>query len=262
MTSGVSEAFAQAKDENRALLIGYLPAGFPSIAGSIELIEAMTAGGVDLIEVGLPYSDPLMDGPVIQQAVSQALAAGTNTDSVLNVVGEITKAGARSVIMSYWNPIEQYGVNEFARALAENGGSGVITPDLTIEEAQPWISACDIFDLDPIFLVAPSSSGDRIAQVTSKTQGFVYAASTMGVTGARDQVSSMAPELVARVRTHTSLPIAVGLGVSNGAQAATIAAYADGVIVGSAFIRAAVDGGVSAVSELATDLARGVRSAS
>jgi tryptophan synthase alpha chain len=257
----IADSFSQAKSESRALLIGYLPAGYPTVAGSIELIHAMLDNGVDLIEVGLPYSDPLMDGPVIQEAVSAALAGGATTETVLDVVQAVSDHGGLPVVMSYWNPIERYGVERFAQALSDRGGAGVITPDLTIEEAQPWLEAAHRNSIDPIFLVAPSSSEIRISQVSDQTRGFIYAASTMGVTGARDNVSSMAPELVARVRTRTDLPIAVGLGVSTGSQAADIAAYADGVIVGSAFIKAANQGGAAAVAELAAQLAQGVRSA-
>ncbi len=252
-------AFAQAKSEGRALLIGYLPAGFPTLGESLELVKAMCEGGVDLIEVGLPYSDPLMDGPVIQQAVDQALTNGATPASVLTVVKSVAGLGVVPVVMSYWNPIEQFGVERFARELQQAGGVGVITPDLTIEEAQPWIAAALAHDVDPIFLVAPSSTNERITQICQQTKGFVYAASTMGVTGARDHVSNMAPELVARVRQCTDLPIAVGLGVSNGIQATEIAKYADGVIVGSAFVKAANTGGANAVAELARELAEGVR---
>ena len=259
--SRVTQAFAQARSENRAVLIGYLPAGFPTVEKSIELVLAMIDNGVDLIEVGLPYSDPLMDGPVIQGAVSTALSGGATTDSVLEVVGAITDHGGSSVVMSYWNPIERYGVARFAENLVVRGGSGLITPDLTIEEAGPWLTAATESHLDPIFLVAPSSTDSRISAIAERTHGFIYAASTMGVTGARHNVSSMAPALVERVRHLTNLPVAVGLGVSTGAQAAAISQYADGVIVGSAFVQAAETGGVSAVGELAAELARGVRSA-
>lgn len=258
-TGTISLAFAHAKSEGRALLIGYLPAGFPTVAESIELVHAMCDGGVDLIEVGLPYSDPLMDGPVIQQAVDQALNNGATPNSVLTVVKVIADRGVVPVVMSYWNPIEQFGIENFARELQQAGGLGVITPDLTIEEGQPWITAAGAHDIDPIFLVAPSSTNERIRKICHDTKGFVYAASTMGVTGARDQVSNLAPELVARVRQCTDLPIAVGLGVSNGSQAAEIAEYADGVIVGSAFVKAASAGGVPAVLALAQQLAQGVR---
>ncbi len=265
MTRHVSEAFATAKAENRSALIGYLPAGFPNPQLSVQLINAMVASGVDIIEVGLPYSDPLMDGPVIQQAVDQALAAGTTTDVVLDIVKQVVDAGAIAVVMSYWNPIERYGVEKFAAKLQAAGGSGVIAPDLTPEESGDWTVASDAHEIDRILMVAPSSTDARIASIVGVTSGFVYAASTMGVTGARTTVSSGAHELVARTRAVTTLPIAVGLGVSTGEQAAEIAAYADGVIVGSAFVRRVLDAAndeaaILAVSELAAELAAGVRS--
>jgi tryptophan synthase alpha chain len=160
--------------------------------------------------------------------------------------------------MTYWNPVLRYGTERFARDLASAGGRGLITPDLIPEEAGPWVVAAEEHDLDPVFLVAPSSTDERLEVVGRASGGFVYAASTMGVTGTRDAVGSRAEELVTRMRKHTGLPIGVGLGVSNGAQAAEVAAYADAVIVGSAFVRALEDG-LDAVRRLAQDLARGVR---
>ncbi len=264
MTDTLAEVFARTRGEGRAALIGYLPAGFPTPGGCVELISAMVDSGVDIIEVGLPYSDPLMDGPDIQAAVDRALRGGTTPDVVLDTVMRVSVAGATAVVMSYWNPIERFGVHRFAERLAAAGGHGVITPDLTPEEAGPWVEATTAASLDRIFLVAPSSTDERIATVAAATSGFLYAASTMGVTGARAQVSSAAPELVRRSRALTALPIAVGLGVSNGEQAREVADYADGVIVGSAFVREilrATDqrAAVAAVSVLAADLARGVR---
>ena len=264
MTTTLAEVFARTSAEGRAALVGYLPAGFPTPAASVELIAAMVAGGVDIVEVGLPYSDPLMDGAAIQEAVDLALRAGTTTDVVLDVVGEVATTDAATLVMSYWNPIERYGVERFADRMADAGGTGIITPDLTPEEAGPWIAATDRRHLDRIFLVAPSSTDERISTVCRSTSGFVYAASTMGVTGARTTVSSAAPTLVARTRALTSLPISVGLGVSTGEQAHDVAQYADGVIVGSAFVRRILDAAdhgsaVAAVRELAEELAVGVR---
>lgn len=264
MSRGLAEAFADARSEGRAALIGYLPAGFPDPARCVELVIDMVAAGVDIVEVGLPYSDPLMDGPDIQAAVDQALRAGTTTETVLDTVGSLSAAGATAVVMSYWNPIERYGVERFADRLADAGGHGVITPDLTPEEAGPWIAATTRRGLDRVFLVAPSSTDERIRTVVGATSGFVYAASTMGVTGARAAVSSAAPALVARTKALTSLPVAVGLGVSTGEQAREVAAYADGVIVGSAFVRLILQApdqaaARDAVRRLAADLADGVR---
>jgi len=257
-------AFARTRAEGRAALVAYLPAGYPSVRGGIDALVAMVDAGVDVVEVGLPYSDPLMDGPTIQAAVEAALATGTRTADVLATVEAVARTGAATVVMSYWNPVERYGVARFATELAAAGGAGVITPDLTPEEAGPWLAATFDAGVDPVFLVAPSSTDARIARVAEVTRGFVYAASTMGVTGARDQVSDRAESLVARVRAATSLPVCVGLGVSTAAQAAEVASYADGVIVGSAFVRRLLDApsaaeGVAAVAELAAELAAGVR---
>lgn len=265
MNPATSRVFEQARAEGRAALIGYLPAGFPSRDASASMINAMLAGGVDLVEVGLPYSDPLMDGAAIQQAVEIALSDGTTPRDVLDVVGKLSLGPDQAaVVMSYWNPIERFGVGEFAAALSRVGGSGVITPDLTPEEAADWIEATDQHDIDRTFLVAPSSTDNRIARVVAACTGFVYAASTMGVTGARDQVSSAAPTLVQRVRHFTNAPIGVGLGVSTGDQAAEIAGYADGVIVGSAFVRCILQAqgetdAAEAVQAFAGELADGVR---
>ena len=264
MTAHVSAAFAKAASQNRAALIGYLPAGFPTPEISVRLLNAMVGAGVDIVEVGLPYSDPLMDGPVIQQAVTEALEAGTSTDHVIEVVRQIVDAGATAVVMSYWNPIERYGVQKFAGGLQAAGGSGLIAPDLSPEEAADWAAAANAHDIDQIFLVAPSSTDTRIAEIVTHASGFIYAASTMGVTGTRSAVGGAASGLVARTRQFTSLPIAVGLGVSTGAQAAEVAAYADGVIVGSAFVRRVLEAesesaAIASVSELAGELSAGVR---
>jgi tryptophan synthase alpha chain len=262
--SRLAEAFAAARAEDRALLIGYLPAGFPGPGDDVAVVEAMVENGVDAVEVGLPYSDPLMDGVTIQQAVLQALEAGTTTDDVLATVRGVAATGAPTLVMSYWNPVERFGVRRFAEGLAAAGGVGVITPDLTPEESGPWMEASDEAGLDRVFLVAPSSTDERIATVTRACSGFVYAASTMGVTGARTTVGSAAADLVARTRRATALPVAVGVGVSTGAQAAEVASYADGVIVGSAFVRAVLEAptpaaAAAAVAALASDLAAGVR---
>jgi tryptophan synthase alpha chain len=263
----LSGAFATAKAEGRAALVGYLPAGFPSVAGARAALEAMVeggpAGGVDILEIGLPYSDPLMDGPVIQQAVQAALEGGVRITDVLETAAALSQQVA-TVIMTYWNPVEAYGVERFAEALAAGGVAGLITPDLVPDEAAHWIAAAAKFELDPIFLVAPSSSEERLRLVADVTQGFLYAASAMGVTGTRTAIGSAAGDLVARVRKVTDKPVAVGLGVSNGAQASEVAAYADGVIVGSAFVRALIDApteadAIRAVRALAGELAAGVR---
>jgi tryptophan synthase alpha chain len=264
--SALRDAFAAARAQGRAALVGYLPAGYPSHRGAVAALTAMVHAGVDVVEVGLPYSDPLIDGPTIQAAVDGALAGGTRVADVLRTVQEVAATGVPVLVMTYWNPVEQYGVDRFAADLAAAGGAGTITPDLTPEEAGDWLAASARHGIDPVFLVAPSSTDARVARIAQLSRGFVYAASTMGVTGARDQVSNRAPELVARVRAVTSTPVAVGLGVSNGDQAAQVAGYADGVIVGSAFVRCLLDApdeaaGAAAAAALAADLAAGIRRA-
>lgn len=275
----VASAFVKARAEGRAALVGYLPAGFPDVAGGIDALRAMVDAGCDVIEVGLPYSDPVMDGPTIQAAAQQALECGTRTTDVMRTVEVVAATGVPTVIMTYWNPVEHYGgrrsdgqsgVARFAADLASAGGSGLITPDLTPDSAPEWIAAADEHDLDKIFLVAPSSSAERIAMTTAACRGFVYATAVMGVTGSRTTTSDLAGPLVARTRAAVQglggeLPIGVGLGVSNGDQAAEVASYADGVIVGSAFVRALLDhpddrrAGLRALTALTADLADGVR---
>lgn len=259
VTSRLAPLFEACRAERRAALIGYLPVGYPTLARSKELFAAMVDGGCDLIEVGVPYSDPVMDGPTIQAAADTALRAGMRLRDLFGVVESIASVGGRAVVMTYWNPVHRYGTDAFARDLAAAGGLGIITPDLVPDEAQDWLAAAADNDLDRIFLVAPSSSDARIAATAAATRGFLYATSTMGVTGARDAVSSAAPELVRRARVHApELPVGVGLGVRNGDQAAEVAGFADAVIVGSAFV-AAADEGDGTVLALAADLAAGVR---
>jgi tryptophan synthase alpha chain len=257
-------AFTAARAAGRAALVGYLPAGFPSYEGCVSALTAMVEAGVDVVEVGLPYSDPVLDGPTIQAAADLALRNGTRTTDVLRTVEAVAATGAAVVIMTYWNPVLRYGPDRFARDLAAAGGRGLITPDLIPDEAGEWLAASDAHGLDRVFLVAPSSTQARVASTVAACRGWVYAASTMGVTGAREHTSSVAPDLVTRVRAATDLPVGVGLGVSDGRQAAEVAAYADGVIVGSAFVRRLLDApdaasGTRAVAALAGDLALGCR---
>ncbi|MFC9974076.1 tryptophan synthase subunit alpha [Spirillospora sp. NPDC127200] len=271
----VQAAYDKAKAEGRAALVGYLPAGFPDHQGAVDAATAMVEAGCDVIEIGLPYSDPMMDGPTIQDAVHQALVGGVRVADVLRTVEAVAATGAPTLVMTYWNPVDRYGVDAFARDLKSAGGQGLITPDLTPEEAGPWLAAADEHDLDKVFLVALSSTDERIEKITRLCRGFVYAASLMGVTGARTAVDTGAPRLVERTRTVIgkdagtaphggALPVGLGLGVGTGVQAAEVARFADGVIVGSAFIRRLLDApdraaGLAGVRELAAELAEGVR---
>jgi tryptophan synthase alpha chain len=263
----VREAFEKARAEGRAALVGYLPAGFPDVDGGIAALRAMVDAGCDVVEVGLPYSDPVMDGPTIQAAAQQALERGVRTADVLRTVEAVAETGAKVVVMTYWNPVERYGVERFAADLASAGGSGLITPDLVPDEADEWIAAADAHDLDKVFLVAPSSTDRRLQATVDACRGFVYATAVMGVTGARESTSALAGPLVARTRALTDLPIGVGLGVSDGRQAAEVAGFADGVIVGSALVRCLLDAGsdleagLTEMRRLVAELAQGVRSA-
>ncbi|MEE1942218.1 tryptophan synthase subunit alpha [Streptomyces sp. TRM 70361] len=262
----LGRVLARAEDEDRAALVGYLPAGFPTVDGGIAACTALLAGGCDIVEVGLPHSDPVLDGPVIQTADDIALRGGVRIADVMRTVRETHAAtGAPVLCMTYWNPVDRYGPERFAAELAEAGGAGCILPDLPVEESEVWRKAAEQHSLATVFVVAPSSRDERLARITAAGSGFVYAASLMGVTGTRASVGREAEELVRRTRATTDLPVCVGLGVSNADQAAEVASFADGVIVGSAFVKRLLDhsgdpaGGLAAVRELAAELAEGVR---
>jgi tryptophan synthase alpha chain len=239
-------------------LIGYLPTGYPDVQTSITAMTELVESGCDIVEVGVPYSDPGMDGPTIATAAEAALRGGVRVRDTLTAVEAITDAGGHAVVMTYWNPVLRYGIDAFARDLAGAGGLGLITPDLIPDEADEWVAAAEHHQLDRIFLVAPSSTPQRLSATVEASRGFVYAASTMGVTGARDVVSNAAPELVQRVRAVSDIAVGVGLGVRSREQAAEIGSYADGVIVGSALVSALSDG-LPALRALTEELAAGVR---
>jgi tryptophan synthase alpha chain len=262
--SNLQVVFDKARAEDRGVLVGCMPAGFPSVDRAVESMKAMVACGVDVVEVELAYSDPVMDGPVIQRASEIALANGVRTRDMLRSVETVAASGASVILMSYWNPIYKYGVDAFARDFAAAGGLGIVTPDLIPDEAEDWFAASDAHKLDRIFLVAPSSTDARIDMTAAASRGFLYATSVMGVTGARDETSEVAPALVSRVRAVSDIPVAIGLGVRDGEQAAAVASYADAVIVGSALVRCVLDesdpaAGRAALEALSTDLAEGVR---
>jgi tryptophan synthase alpha chain len=260
-------AFDKAKADGRAALVGYLPAGFPDVQGGIDALRAMVDAGCDVIEIGLPYSDPVMDGPTIQAAAQQALDGGVRTADVLRTVEAVAATGTPTLVMTYWNPVEHYGVSRFAADLASAGGAGLITPDLTPDADPAWSRAADEHDLDKVYLVAPSSTDERIAMTTAASRGFVYATGIMGVTGTTQATAAGVAPLIARTKATTDLPVGVGVGVSTGDQAAELAAYADGVIVGSAFVRCLLDNpddraaGLRALAALTEELAAGVRRA-
>ncbi|AOT58410.1 MULTISPECIES: tryptophan synthase subunit alpha [Streptomyces] len=261
----LSDTLAAARAEDRAALVAYLPAGFPTVEGGIEAVKAVLDGGADVVEVGLPHSDPVLDGPVIQTADDVALRGGVRIADVMRTVREAYEATGKPVlVMTYWNPVDRYGVERFTAELAEAGGAGCILPDLPVQESGLWREHAEKHGLATVFVVAPSSRDERLATITAAGSGFVYAASLMGVTGTRESVGGQAADLVRRTRATTDLPVCVGLGVSDAAQAAEVASFADGVIVGSAFVKRLLDAedqaaGIAAVRELAGELARGVR---
>ncbi|MBX9425804.1 MULTISPECIES: tryptophan synthase subunit alpha [Streptomyces] len=262
----LGDTLAKAKSEDRAALIAYLPAGFPTVDGGIAAIKAVFDGGADIVEVGLPHSDPVLDGPVIQTADDIALRGGVKIADVMRTVREAHEATGKPVlVMTYWNPIDRYGVERFTEELAAAGGAGCILPDLPVQESALWREHAAKHGLATVFVVAPSSKDERLATITAAGSGFVYAASLMGVTGTRESVGNQAADLVRRTRATADLPVCVGLGVSDAAQAREVAAFADGVIVGSAFVKRILDAdgdeaaGLAAVRELAAELAEGVR---
>jgi tryptophan synthase alpha chain len=257
-TSRLAPLFDACRQESRAALIGYLPTGYPDVPTSIDAMTVLIESGCDIVEVGIAYSDPGMDGPTIAAAAEAALRGGVRVRDALAAVEAISAAGGAAVVMTYWNPVLRYGVDAFSRDLASAGGLGLITPDLIPDEADEWLAASERHRLDRIFLVAPSSTPQRLTATVGASRGFVYAASTMGVTGARDAVSKTAPELVQRVKEISDIPVGVGLGVRSREQAAQIGSYADGVIVGSALV-SALTNGLPAVRALTEELAIGVR---
>lgn len=228
------------KADGAGSLVGYFPIGYPTLEGSIEAAVAMCQNGVDVLELGVPYSDPVMDGPVIQAATLEALEGGFKLSQVFKAVREVVaRTEAAVLVMTYWNPVLQFGVERFAKELAAAGGAGLITPDLIPDEAGEWLRVSDELGLDRVFLATPSSSQGRVANTCNLSRGFVYAVSTMGITGARAELDAKARSVVASVReASTTALTCVGIGVSTAEQVAEINEYADGAIVGSAFVRA------------------------
>ncbi|WP_210505664.1 tryptophan synthase subunit alpha [Naasia sp. SYSU D00057] len=258
--TSVAAVLAERRDAGTGALVGYLPVGFPDLATSIDAAVALVENGVDVLELGLPYSDPVMDGPVIQAATQQALANGFRLRHAFEAVrGVRERVDAPVLLMTYWNPVVQYGVERFADDLRDAGGAGVITPDLIPDEAGDWLAASERTGLDRVFLAAPSSSDARLARAVEVSRGFVYAVSTMGITGARSDVDRAARGLVDRLRAAGAENACVGLGISTAEQVREVLEYADGAIVGSALVAALAEGGVSAAGATAARLAEGTR---
>ena len=254
----VEERIQARRAEGSGSLVGYLPVGFPDLKTSIDAAVALAENGVDVLELGVPYSDPVMDGLVIQQATQSALRNGFRLRDVFTAVEAIrARVDVPVLVMTYWNPVLQFGVDRFADALVSAGGAGLITPDITPDSAADWIATSDRTGLDRVFLAAPTSTDVRLKSTVDATRGFVYAVSTMGITGARSDVDSAARSLVARLRDAGATSTCVGIGISTADQVREVLEYADGAIVGSALVKALSDGGVSAVARTAADLAAG-----
>ena len=256
--SKVTAIFDANRDSGKETLIGYFPAGFPTFNESLEACVAMCESGVDILELGVPYSDPVMDGPVIQEATELALQNGFKLSKIFDLVKAISERVETPVlVMTYWNPVLQYGVKRFAEDLKAAGGVGLITPDLIVDEASSWLEISDPLDLDRVFLATPSSSQERVDRTVEMSKGFVYAVSTMGITGTRESVDDLAKQVVESVRNASATQnTAVGIGISSASQVREVNDYADGAIVGSAFIRAYADGGVDALATKTAELAK------
>jgi len=256
--STVAAAIDAARVERRGALIGYLPVGFPDLQTSIDAAIALAENGVDILELGVPYSDPVMDGAVIQAATLTALSGGFRLHDVFTAISAIRAAvDVPVLVMTYWNPVLQYGVDRFAADLVAAGGAGLITPDITPDAAADWLEASERHGLDRVFLAAPTSSDERLALVTSHSRGFVYTVSTMGITGARQDLDAAAKTLVGRLRSVGAEHACVGIGISTAEQVRSVLDYADGAIVGSVFVKALAEGGVPAIAEVARSLAAG-----
>lgn len=260
MTSRVAAAIDAAHADGRGAFVGYLPVGFPDLRTSIEAAVILAENGADVLELGPPYSDPVMDGPVIQEATQTALAAGFRLRDLFPAIREITsRVSVPVLVMTYWNPVVQYGVDRYADDLLAAGGAGLITPDITPEAAPEWIAASDRTGLDRVFLAAPTSTDERLDLVVRNSTGFVYTVSTMGITGERAQLDAAARTLVDRLRAHGAARACVGIGISTAAQVAGVLEYADGAIVGTALVRALRDGGLDGLADTARALSAGTR---
>jgi tryptophan synthase alpha chain len=256
----VEETIRARKAAGSGSLVGYLPVGFPDLKTSIDAAVALAENGADVLELGVPYSDPVMDGLVIQQATQSALGNGFRLRDVFTAVEAIrARVNVPVLVMTYWNPVLQFGVDRFADELVSAGGAGLITPDITPDSASDWISTSERTGLDRVFLAAPTSTDERLKNTVEATRGFVYAVSTMGITGARSDVDSAARSLVARLREAGSTSTCVGIGISTADQVREVLEYADGAIVGSALVRALSDGGVPALARTAAALSAGTR---
>lgn len=258
MSSRVAAAIEAARADGRGVFVGYLPLGFPDLQTSIDAAVTLAENGVDILELGPPYSDPVMDGTVIQEATQTALAGGFKLRDTFTAIREIAaRVDVPILVMTYWNPVLQYGVDRYADDLLAAGGAGLITPDITPDAASEWITASERTGLDRVFLAAPTSTDERLDMIVRQSTGFVYTVSTMGITGERAQLDAAARTLVGRLREHGAQHACVGIGISTAEQVGDVLEYADGAIVGTALVRALRDGGLEALAREARALAAG-----
>ncbi|TDN92975.1 tryptophan synthase subunit alpha [Microbacterium sp. BK668] len=260
MTSRVAEAIEAARAAGRGALVGYLPLGYPDLETSVEAAVTLAENGADVLELGPPYSDPVMDGTIIQEATQAALAGGFRMRDTFTALEAISRrVDVPVLVMTYWNPVVQYGVDRYADDLVAAGGAGLITPDITPDAAEDWIAASTRTGLDRVFLAAPTSTDDRLDLIVRNSTGFVYTVSTMGITGERAQLDAAARTLVGRLRERGADHACVGIGISNAEQVEGVLEYADGAIVGTALVRALRDGGLEGLAEATRALAAGTR---
>jgi tryptophan synthase alpha chain len=264
----ITRLFDRLRAEKRPALIAYIVGGDPSPSATPGIVAALERGGADLIELGVPFSDPIADGPVIQRGSERALKAGTKLSTVLEIAAQIRKQSEIPLLLfTYMNPVLRYGLEPLARAAVASGIDGCLLTDLSVEEAEPYIHLMRAAGLDTVFLAAPTSSRRRLELVAKYSTGFVYLVSRTGVTGERSRISDSVGPLVADMRAITKLPLAVGFGISTAEQVRSIGALADGVVVGSAFERAIEENVASSqlsanVEALARELASGLLSKS
>ena len=239
----ITQAFATAASEGRSALVMYVTSGYPTLDATVPVLKALAAAGADVIELGVPFSDPLAEGPTIQKSSHAALMGGTTPESCLDAVREARSEGVETpiILMGYYNPIFAYGLGEYCSAVAAAGADGLIVPDLPTPEAGPLLDECDRNGLALVPLMALTSTDESIATACQRASGFVYCVAVLGVTGARTQVDQRVVNLVERVRTNTDLPVVVGFGISTAEHVAQVTSYADGAAIGSALINAIAD---------------------
>jgi len=235
--SRIALTFERLRRKGRAALIPYVVAGDPDLGTTEALVLKMAESGADIIELGLPFSDPLADGPIIQAASERALRNGTNLTKVFGLAEKLKGGATPLILMTYFNPVSKFGLRDFAEGCHDSGIDGVIIPDLPPEEAGPWIREARTLDLDTIFLVAPTSTPDRIKLISKWSRGFIYYVSVTGVTGTREKLPDELEQAIRRTKEHSKKPVAVGFGISTPDQARTMSRFADGVIVGSAIVK-------------------------